>query len=1271
MKKKRIIALLLAVLIVLVTNPVFGSGVKADVEDTSQVAGSVDADPSGGVKPEEAAEGLSPADDSTGNGSLSGAESVTGETAADGQKTGNSNSGAGGSGMDGIDGMCANEAEAAGGSASGVQSERSRGAVSGTETAGNMQESYVTGSTDGQAGASETELAGGQADSSGVDVARSDMEAETAKTSPDRMREGADTEERDLATQGGDEVDPASPGTDMKDFATQRADKEDSASQGVDKIDSASQGTDKEGPAASGTDEGRSDISGKILYTNSPDQGPSGTKDYVKRLVRDGNTVLFAHYDKEGHLYRSDPEMTVTVGGKAYTINTVCVRFDWSPGLDAWCFDVDKTEITDATVRQLVYHAVDKLEYSMAHRLLCYWLGKQGTVNGIDFGPANKNVSGEDGSFTNSTATGYRGMSVGEFISTYTAGAEAIPENVTFRTYYLSHDTTYEPSSAEWDYFQDFISWTKEVREPAKDYYVAFSKVDGTGKPVNDIPFSVEVSGVRVGDTVSSTLTYTPVSDSGNAEGYPASGWYFNATGKSTAARWPSISTGGSAAQAQPVYVDSKGQQKRVPEGVAIMYLGCFEQAPTLVLVQEQMTEAQRARYIAKYNNPYDLARHGYVFTDVETAIRYASDLDITWKNYRRLYVSLKKSSADPDETDGKDYYSLKGAQYKLFQDKAAAEKALAARKAGKPDYSAAVGTFTVKEDGTANTLEVTRLMDTDPTSGNLVNGGSTFYVVESVAPKNYLLSDEVASVRVTEENDETNPAVFDLTDEPEGFYGDIELRKTDGETDVPVAGIEFEIENLETHEKIRLITDEEGYAGTRTPENPKGTLKMGSYKVTEVVSGGYQKEEPFLIMVGYEQQITEEGETEWVLPKEGPLKGKVYTVYDANRRDRQQVITDMPVPELGTIALSTDPDEAEPEDRPEYKLVPAEAGQTVWDLCMYRNLRCGTQYTLVGTLMLIGEDGSVTPFTRADGSIVTGETVFTTKTEYEKSRYEAYGTEVVRFDDLDFTEYQGRRFVVYERLYLGTEKEGDGILTHYPESNNETAFPLLHEDPANEDQTVTVRFRANPRIFGTEAGITETEEISSEHQKIHVSDLVFYRDLTMAEGISYTVKGRLMNMDGTPAVIDGKEVTAEVLFAPGAADGTVKVDFPAFDFKLGESETEADFSYVVYEELYENRVNEDTGETMSLLIGEHKDPGAAEQTVTGHLEKEPEQPKPEDTSVKREPEQPKPEDTTVDRQPQTGDGTPLTILGILMAVAAIGALIMIRIRNKDNDKRK
>ena len=131
-------------------------------------------------------------------------------------------------------------------------------------------------------------------------------------------------------------------------------------------------------------------------------------------------------------------------------------------------------------------------------------------------------------------------------------------------------------------------------------------------------------------------------------------------------------------------------------------------------------------------------------------------------------------------------------------------------------------------------------------------------------------------------------------------------------------------------------------------------------------------------------------------------------------------------------------------------------------------------------------------------------------------------------------------------------------------------------------------------------------------------------------------------------------------------------MDFPAFDFKLGESETEADFSYVVYEELYENRVNEDTGETMSLLIGEHKDPGAAEQTVTGHLEKEPEQPKPEDTSVKREPEQPKkPEDTTVDRQPQTGDGTPLTILGILMAVAAIGALIMIRIRNKDNDKRK
>ena len=288
---------------------------------------------------------------------------------------------------------------------------------------------------------------------------------------------------------------------------------------------------------------------------------------------------------------------------------------------------------------------------------------------------------------------------------------------------------------------------------------------------------------------------------------------------------------------------------------------------------------------------------------------------------------------------------------------------------------------------------------------------------------------------------------------------------------------------------------------------------------------------------------------------------------------------------------------------------------------------------------------------------------VIHTKEAYEKSRYEACGLAVVHFECLDLTEHQGETLVVYERLFLGTVTEGEGILTRYPDSNNDTTFPLIHEDPADTDQTVTVETLPNPGIYGTKAGIVEMEELSKTHQRIHVRDSVFYENLQMSEGISYTVRGRLMNMDGTTALINGREITGETDFVPAEADGVVDVRFPEFDFVLEADAMEADFSYVVYEELYEKRLDAATGNVAMKLVGEHKDPGAKEQTVTGHLERTPEKPKPEDTTIQIRPK--KPEDTTIDRQPQTGDSTPLTIFGILMGAAALGALIIIRFRKK------
>ena len=1011
-----------------------------------------------------------------------------------------------------------------------------------------------------------------------------------------------------------------------------------------------------------------------MLCTNQPDQGPSGTQDYVKRLVRDGNTVLFAHYDKDGRFYDSNPRMEAVVDGKTYSINTVCVRFDRSPGLDEWAFDVNKTEITDATARQLIYHTVDKLEYSMAHRLLCYWLGKRGIVNGIDFSAGNQNVKQGGDALTDQTATGYMGMTVGSFVSTYTSDQEAIPSNVTFHTYYLEHDTAYEPASDEWEYFQDFISWSKEVREPAKDYYVAFRKVDGIGNAVDDIAFSLEVTGIREGDTEASTKVYTPEERSGKAEGYPATGWYFDVTGTSDAKRWPHASNGKTAKQAKPYYMDSQGKQIPVPAGYAVVCLGSFEHKPTSVLVQEKMTEEQSERYIAKYKGAYDLARHGYVFTDVETAVERAGDAEITWRNYEVNYVGLMKESSDPAYVKDKDYYTLEKAEYQLFRYKDQAEKALADRNAGKPNYKNAVGKYVVKADGTADPIDVTRLMDRDQETGELLKEGTTFYVVESVAPENYKLSDRVASVLVTPGNTKENPAVFKVKDEPVILKGDIELIKHYDRSDSPLEGAVFEIENLTSHEKLQIVTDEDGYATTKREECPEGTLEIGAYQVTEIDAKGAQKEEPMRVMIGWEQEILPDGTVEWHMPQGGPKKGAVYRVFDTKRDNKDEVITDMPQPEMGTVAMAVDPMEldmvkdldlslwqgtAEALTREigeqlgeGKKVLSAKEEVSLYDLCVVQNLRCDTDYTVVGTLMTVDAEGRVKPFTRPDGTTVTAKSeVIHTKKTYERSRYEACGLAVVHFEGLDLTDHQGEKLVVYERLYLGTVTEGEDILTRYPDSNNDTTFPLIHEDPEDRDQTVTVEIIPKPGIYGTQAGIVEMEELSKTHQRIHVRDSVFYQNLRMSEGISYTVRGRLMNPDGTPALINGREITGETDFVPSEAKGSVDVRFPGFDFRLEEGAVDADFSYVVYEELYENRMDVATGDVTSRLVGEHKDPGAKEQTVTGHL--------------KRTPEEPEPEDTTLDRQPRTGDATPLTIFGILMGAAALGALIIIRIKKR------
>ena len=1219
---------------------------------------------------------------------------------------------------------------------------------------------------------------------------------------------------------------------------------------------------------------------------NEPSKGHTEGKAFVRRFARDGDTVLFGYYDSDGRYVNSDYNYKVTVDGNEYRLNTVCIRFDWSPGENEYEFDIKSpTEITNTKAKQMVYHAVHMLPYGIAHRVLCYWFGQvePKAVSGQDLSGGNDSETMKTYGSKKISVSGFSGT-VDEYIAKYTSKDEAIPTNVEFHAYYLDSDSTKPKSHTA---YQDFLTWTEKVIEE-KEYFAAVRKTDEEGIAIPDATFDVAING------------------------------------------------------------DKKNLQtvKTDKDGIAVISLGYYLEKP--VISVRERTDWDGASGFKVDNKWYGTKEGSGNISVYETkaeARKNATSLHHTWTNpHGDIFVALKKETARAAVTTGNPNYSLEGAEYKLYTTEKAAKDAAATG-----NFSAAIGTFTLRADGSSNLLKVQKYMAKD-NRNRINAEGTQFYVVESKAPKNYQLSKEVTSVLVKPENDESHPATayvhdvpvtctlrtvlsktstgnrkFELegaefilrfypediskgytyeqlqtmkadesrtkklvthlttvdgkeligveldeeyplgyftleeteapreylaadqggtasvngmqvparmsfstavTGSPEKGYsaagfrcteaglqtvrlsdedenlicyaderirGDLEIRKTQGESEEPLEGAVFLIENLRTHETHRIVTDPDGFASTASvyqphdentgyyddekaydgtkagiwfredPENPdgedivpvnsKGALVSGEYLITEVDAAGLQKEEPVEIRV--------------------VSNGTVYPVYDPERGDGKQELTDMPMPTLGTRAVTTDPEKGG-----ESKLLLNGPDQTIYDICEYGHLLVDTDYTLVGTVMLKEEDGSVTPFRRQDGSVVTSKTTFHTKQGYDRSRYEACGTELVKFDGLDFTAYEGRSFVVYERLYLGTETESAAVMTQYPGSNNtEVSFPLIHEDPQDADQTVEVPWNRTPRIIRTTLldsatgqhvadakenvtfidqveyegliprradkgekpyviegvlmdratgkplldenkkeirgrtevypgetgrGIAEVKftfhagllsmdgrevvcfeslyeeqegellhkhadldnrdqtvqfpkvetkaadpavtDVSAKQQRICVTDHVYYENLPAkaADGskLSYTVRGRLMNPDGSAALINGEEVVSEVVFTPEKEKGTVDVTFPEFDLALADGQSRAEFTYVIFEEVYLTRENPKTGGKELLQVGEHKDIKSREQTVSGHLE--------------------------FRDEPKTGDDTPVALLlsVLILSLLAVAGILFLRKRN-------
>ena len=176
------------------------------------------------------------------------------------------------------------------------------------------------------------------------------------------------------------------------------------------------------------------------------------------------------------------------------------------------------------------------------------------------------------------------------------------------------------------------------------------------------------------------------------------------------------------------------------------------------------------------------------------TSSQIVARTDEAWEN-NTTYATLIKKSANEACTKDNPNYSFLGAEYKVYKSQMDAQNA-----SDNNDYSDAIATFTVKEDGTSNVVNMTSLMD--QRNGKIVN--TTFWVIESKAGKNYLRSTtpEFVVVKPTENYDESKAAVVTVYDDPVNDPFRIQVIKTDvltGSNDLPdgktLEGARFKIE--------------------------------------------------------------------------------------------------------------------------------------------------------------------------------------------------------------------------------------------------------------------------------------------------------------------------------------------------------------------------------------------------------------------------------------------------------------------------------------------
>ena len=297
-----------------------------------------------------------------------------------------------------------------------------------------------------------------------------------------------------------------------------------------------------------------------------------------------------------------------------------------------------------------------------------------------------------------------------------------------------------------------------------------------------------------------------------------------------------------------------------------------------------------------------------------------------------------------------------------------------------------------------------------------------------------------------------------------------------------------------------------------------------------------------------------------------------------------------------------------------------------VVDRVTYRNLVPGRKYTVSGVLM-----------DKSDGSELAGKNgkSITAKAEFVPEK--ANGTIDLSFK-VDSTLLAGKTAVAFEDLYF------NGIKVY------------SHADLEDEDQTVFFPEIATHASFDTDKAKSEANTKAADTKsavkkmtakgEVKVVDKVTYKNLV--PGKEYTISGKLMDQKtGKAALVDKKELTAQAKFTPDQTSGSIELTFTFKADELGGK------NLVAFEELY-------MGNT---LVASHTDIKDEAQTVT--LEK------PSDSRKKKSSSGGKTsggKTSTSTSSPKTGDDTNLflVLVPMLLAAAGIGALVIYRVRKKD-----